>query len=87
MGVASVDAATAAVLGPAARTQVYIAIPDPDPRATQFGVVGGRMLNLSVQADQIAAVRWWVASARAAFAAHAPRGGATLSGFSGTLEA
>ena len=72
MGLANVDAATAAVsthLSTTLHTNVYVTIPYPDTRQRAFGVVDGRELDFAVAADRIAAVVWWVDKVEAAAAA------------------
>ncbi len=60
MGVQQLDAAAASV-SPKQSPVVVITIPYPDPRATDWGIVDGKSLDLSKLADQVAAVSWFVA--------------------------
>lgn len=59
MGVQQLDAAAASV-SPKQSPVVVITIPYPDPRATEWGTVDGKSLDLSKVEDQVAAVSWFV---------------------------
>ena len=59
MGVQQLDAAAASV-SPKQSPVVVITIPYPDPRATDWGTVDGKSLDLSKLNDQVAAVSWYV---------------------------
>ena len=59
MGVQQLDAAAASV-SPKQSPIVVITIPYPDPRATEWGTVNGKSLDLSKLEDQVAAVSWFV---------------------------
>lgn len=75
----------AQVLGkPHAGGKVILAVPYPDPRQANFGVVRGKNLNLGTHDDRVEAVEWYVDQALNDWNGRVERGslkGVTLSGF------
>ena len=64
MGAVQLDRAAAAVQPRpkhAPKVQFVLSIPTPDPRAARWGTsAAGRPLNMSVEADRVAAAAWYV---------------------------